>query len=51
VALTAGFRWYIGRNKDDNKTLEKNVGNKTVVKKSTKSSRNIRARYEKYFEN
>ena len=34
VALTAGFRWYIGRNKDNNnKTFEKNVSNKTVIKK------------------
>ena len=39
VALTAGFRWYIGRKKDDNKTLEKNVGNKTVVKKSKTTSK------------
>ena len=39
VALTAGFRWYLGRKKDKDTNLEKNVGNKTVIKKSKSTNK------------
>ena len=39
VTLTAGFRWYIGRKKDKDTNLEKNVGNKTVIKKSKSTNK------------